>query len=58
MSEKPDTTLSIRDFQGLALQADPNDLPEGAAYDQVNAQSSEIGKLKVRNGLRVITFEA
>jgi hypothetical protein len=47
----------IRDFPGLLTNADPNDLPAGAAREQVNCRSERPGELQVRRGYVVVRFE-
>ena len=50
--------VDIRDFLGLALDADPHDRSPGVATDQVNCTSVDRGELQSRNGYRFVTFEA
>jgi hypothetical protein len=57
MSDRPRTSVNIADFQGLVLAADPRDLPDGAAQNQVNARSERPGELTIRPGYRKVTFE-
>ncbi len=54
----PASQVDIRDWAGLVTKADGRDVPEGAAQDQVNAQSERPGELRPRRGLRVVQFEA
>lgn len=49
--------VAITDFSGLVLDADPVDIPTGAAQDQLNVQSSVPGELTVRQGYKVVQFE-
>jgi hypothetical protein len=49
--------VSMRDFPGLVLNADPREVPAGAAQEQVNVVSVQIGHLASRKGLRVVTFD-
>ena len=57
MGQRAKSQVEIKDFPGLVLNADPHDLPPGAAADQVNAQSDVPGELTTRRGLRVVSFE-
>jgi hypothetical protein len=47
----------VRDFPGLLTDADPNDLPPGAAREQVNCASERPGELRARRGYKVVRFE-
>lgn len=49
--------VSITDFPGLINNQDPMDLPPGAAVKQVNATSDVPGRLSVRKGYQLVTFE-
>lgn len=49
--------VPIRDFPGLMLNVDPDDMPPGAAAEQVNMASSRIGELELRPGYRPVNFE-
>jgi hypothetical protein len=55
--EQAKVRITIDDFPGLILHADPQDLPPGAAREQINAMSSDVGRLDVRRGLTVVSFE-
>lgn len=55
---KPKSVVRVRDFPGLNLESDPHDLAVGAAEVQVNADSSDIGRLKSRLGFKVVSFES
>jgi hypothetical protein len=59
MAEKmrSDTRVRVRDFPGLVLNVDPNDLPPGAAREQTNITSALPASLEVRPGYRVVRFE-
>lgn len=48
----------MKDFPGLNLESDSHDLSPGAGAVQVNADSSDIGRLKSRLGFKVISFES
>lgn len=53
----PDRTEVNIDFRGLVVNADPRDLPDGAATDQRNACCLTPGQLDVRGGIAEVTFE-
>ena len=57
MGEKAKQMVEIRDFPGLILDMDPNDLPMGAAEQQVNVQSNTPGILVSRTGYLELSFE-
>lgn len=58
MQDKPKAQTKMKDFPGLNLESDPHDLAPGVAAVQVNADSSDIGRLKSRHGFRVVSFES
>lgn len=45
-------TVSIRDFKGLISDADPQDIPDGAAVSLLNVQGLQRGALSVRKGIQ------
>jgi hypothetical protein len=49
--------MRMRDFLGQVSNMDPHDLPPGAAQQQVNVTCVKQGQMKVRGGLREVTFE-
>lgn len=57
MKDPPRSRAVINDFPGQVTNADPRDLPAGAAEEQTNAVSDTIGELRVRLGMRPVTFE-
>lgn len=57
MPRQPENMTQVSDFNGIVLNADPLDIPEGAASDQVNAVSIVPGELRVRGGVKVVQFE-
>ncbi len=57
MPKEDKKSALVVDFDGLYLNADPLDLPAGAARDQVNVQSRVPGELRARGGYRVVSFE-
>lgn len=57
MGLKANTTVEIRDFPGLVLNLDPDDLPPGSAREQKNMTSARPAALEVRPGYRVVRFE-
>jgi len=50
-------TVEIRDFPGMAIRIDPDDIEPGAAVIQINMQSTLPGKLTLRPGMVPVTFE-
>ena len=58
MRDRPPAAVVIRQFPGMALDADPHDHPEGLAREQVNVESKERGSLKTRRGFRKVNFES
>jgi hypothetical protein len=57
VAEEAKNTVEIRDFQGIVTDADPGDLDDGAAVNQVNACSLVPGQLDIRRGVAVVAFE-
>ncbi len=57
MSQEAEDGVSVDSFPGLILSADPNDIPGGAAREQVNAQSNIQGQLTVRLGYLEVSFD-
>lgn len=49
--------VDIRDFVGLAPNADAADIPPGSARAQDNAASNQRGRLRCRRGIRVVEFD-
>lgn len=47
--------IRISEWAGLVTNADPHDLPPGAAQVQINLQCLTPGKLSVRQGLQVLS---
>lgn len=45
------------EFTGLITNMDPRDLPPGAAEEQLNATCVVMGELRVRMGIREVTFD-
>jgi hypothetical protein len=45
------------DFAGLVTNADPRDIPPGAAQEQVNICCISPGELQVRLGYREVVFD-
>lgn len=46
-----------RDFPGMILGGDHNDLPPGAASRQINLSVSSIGEMVTRRGYKAVEFE-
>jgi len=57
MAKPPRSSVEIDDFPGLMDNADPKDIPAGAAVSQINATAHRAGELVVRGGYRYVTFE-
>lgn len=58
MSDEPvKNVVQMRDFPGLVVNADPHDIPDGAAVIQVNVTSENPGMLQTRMGIRNCVFE-
>jgi len=57
MAKQRIARLEIRDFPGLVNTQDPDDLPLGAAQEQVNVGSGKTGELTVRRGYVEVRFE-
>lgn len=57
MGQPAKKAVEIRDFAGLVTRADPDDVPPGAAQDQVNLSSARAGELVTRSGARPVIFE-
>lgn len=55
--DKPKSIYDARDFGGVQLQADMNDLRPGVSQDQVNIQSDQEGAMHVRLGCRLVSFD-
>ena len=48
---------NIADFQGMATNVDPSDIPPGVSEVQVNVCSVQRGQIEVRRGLKSLTFD-
>lgn len=57
MPDEPETSVRIDQFGGQVSNANPHDLPPGAAAVQVNLVCNVPGELSTRLGLREITFD-
>lgn len=57
MGMSPKDRVEMRDFPGLVLNLDPDDLQPGAAREQTNVTSARPAALEVRPGYRVVRFE-
>lgn len=55
MSDEPRHVREVKEFNGLFLQDNPHDLPEGGAADQVNMKSTETGAIESRLGVRLVS---
>ena len=56
--DKPKQQYDAKDFGGVQLQADINDLSPGVSQDQVNIQSDQEGSMRVRLGCKQVTFDS
>ncbi len=54
---RPDDRVVIRDFLGMDMRADANDIPPGATTRQVNITGIRKGELRPRGGFRILKFE-
>lgn len=57
MAQQPRDQVQIKDFNGLASNIDPNDIPPGAAQDQSNVCCIRQAEIHVRKGYVEVTFE-
>lgn len=57
MAYPPQNEEAMTDFQGLMTNVSLMDIPPGASDEQVNMCSITVGELKVRHGLRIVSFE-
>jgi len=57
MKQEPKARLQMRDFPGQQSNLDPLDVEPGGAVEQVNLKCVRTGELRVRGGLRQVTFE-
>lgn len=57
MKQEPKARLSMRDFLGQQSNLDTLDMPPGATVLQRNVKCVRPGELRVRGGLRDVSFE-
>lgn len=57
MAEQTKARLEIRDFPGMITAADPDDIPDGAAEEQINLVSLVPGQMQTRAGYRLVSFD-
>ena len=57
MADKPDTLVQIRDWGGQNSNASPHVISDNESQIQVNCGDVAAGRLDVRSGLRVLTFD-
>ncbi len=57
MAQKPKESVTIRDFPGLITKPDPDDINEGAARIQINLTCIRTAELRVRDGIRQLSFD-
>lgn len=58
MAEPARPTNAAIEFSGLMTNIDQHDITDGVAQVQVNATCVAMGELRVRLGIREVTFEA
>lgn len=57
-NERQVPAVEITRWPGLQTNANPHQIPPGAAVVQVNVQQLKDSQLSVRPGLRAVNFEA
>lgn len=57
MAESEASKIRVEKWLGQMSNADPHDLPPGAAQIQENVVSTTPGQLETRLGWRAVTFE-
>lgn len=57
MAEQARPTNATVDFLGLMTNVDPGDISDGGAEIQLNATCVTLGELRIRLGVREVTFE-
>ena len=57
MADETSAVVKIREFVGLATNANPHRLPPGATVKQVNCHSPRVGEMAGREGMREVTFD-
>lgn len=55
--DQPRVQVDARDFPGIQLADDANDLEPGEGQDQMNAKSDQVGSMRVRLGCLPISFD-
>lgn len=55
--EQQTPSVVIRDWSGMVSNADAEDLPPGTMQKQLNVHSDKQGELRVRRGLREVSFD-
>lgn len=58
MTDRPVSSVEIRDWPGLVTQADRQDVKPGSGRSQINMQSDRPGELTVRKGLALVSFDS
>lgn len=54
--KKPRTQVDYRDFRGLVTNVDPQDRPPGSTVSQENITCITPGELRVRKGMRNVSY--
>jgi hypothetical protein len=57
MAEPARPVALAQDFAGMVSNADPRDIPPGAAEEQINLSTHIQGEMRVRLGIQAVTFE-
>lgn len=60
MADKPQNVIVINNFTGVSYSVEQpveNEVPVGTAREQINLTSVNPSMLRVRGGLKVVTFE-
>lgn len=53
----PEGSTSVREWVGVVCNADPHDLPAGAAINAMNVASTRPGELRTRGGLTFLRLD-
>lgn len=58
MTDEPKAKVEFREFPGMTSNVNPHRVEPGAMLEQVNIRAGRVGELKVRSGLREVTFDS
>ncbi len=56
MNDNPSTQVDARDFPGMITEQSVQSLPPGASPKQINCTSTDLGKLRSRPGMKLVSF--